>query len=63
MFVPARNKTRLIHGSHSVEQRLEQRLTAEMLLSRRFHKIFSDAYVARDVPTTAASMRRTRDSG
>jgi hypothetical protein len=53
MFVPARN-----HDAFDPRQpfsRAEARaagLTAEMLLSRRFHKIFWDAYVARDIAIT-----------
>jgi hypothetical protein len=34
-------------------------LTAEMLLSRRFHKIFWDAYVAREVPITPLLRSKT----
>jgi hypothetical protein len=53
MFVPAKN-----HDAFDPRQpfsRAEARaagLTAEMLLSRRFHKIFWDAYVARDIAIT-----------
>jgi len=53
MFVPARNR-----GAFDPREpfsRAEARaaeLTAEMLLSKRFHKIFWDAYVSRDVPIT-----------
>lgn len=53
MFVPARNR-----GAFDPREpfsRAEARaagLTAEMLLSKRFHKIFWDAYVSCDVPIT-----------
>ena len=53
MFVAAQNLTRLIHGSHLVVAEARAAgLTADMLLSRRFHKIFWDAYVARDIAIT-----------
>jgi hypothetical protein len=53
MFVPARNQDAF--DPRQPFSRAEARaagLTAEMLLSRRFHKIFWDAYVARDIAIT-----------
>jgi len=56
MFVPAQS-----HDAFDTCQpfsRAEARaagLTAEMLLSKRFHKIFWDTYVSRDVRATDAA--------
>jgi hypothetical protein len=53
MFVHARNRNAF--DPREPFSRAEARaagLTAEMLLSKRFHKIFWDAYVSRDVPIT-----------
>jgi hypothetical protein len=53
MSVPAQNSTAF--NPRQPFSRAEARavgLTAEMLLSRRFHKIFWDAYVAREVHIT-----------
>ena len=53
MFVPAPNRDAF--DPREPFSRAEARaagLTAEMLLSKRFHKIFWDAYVSRDVPIT-----------
>jgi hypothetical protein len=54
MFVPA--QTQDAFDPRQPFSRAEARaagLTPEMLVSKRFHKIFWDAYVARDVPITA----------
>lgn len=54
MFVPARNRDAF--DPREPFSRAEARaagLTAEMLLSKRFHKIFWDAYVSSDVPITS----------
>ena len=54
MFVPARNRD--ASDPREPFSRAEARaagLTAEMLLSKRFHKIFWDAYVSSDVPITS----------
>lgn len=53
MFAPAQNQNAF--DPRQPFSRAEARavgLTAEMLLSRRFHKIFWDAYVARDIAIT-----------
>src|SRR5215211_1625047 len=54
MFVPAQSQD--VFDPRQPFSRAEARaagLTPEMLLSKRFHKIFWDAYVSRDVPITA----------
>ena len=53
MFVPAQSQD--VFDPRQPFSRAEARaagLTPEMLLSKRFHKIFWDAYVSRDVPIT-----------
>jgi hypothetical protein len=53
MFQPA--QTHDVFDPRQPFSRAEARaagLTPEMLLSKRFHKLFWDAYVSRDVPIT-----------
>jgi hypothetical protein len=53
MFVPPRNRGAFDpREPFSRAEAQAAGLTAEMLLSKRFHKIFWDAYVSRDVPIT-----------
>jgi hypothetical protein len=53
MFVPPRNRGAFDpREPFSRAEAQAARLTAETLLSKRFHKIFWDAYVSRDVPIT-----------
>jgi hypothetical protein len=53
MFVPPRNRGAFDpREPFSRAEAQAAGLTAERLLSKRFHKIFWDAYVSRDVPIT-----------